>query len=55
MYIHEQPDWPDFTWNQAALSSLLAEVRHSQGRLLGRKQQEAWKGICLRESVALAA
>lgn len=50
MYIHEQPDWPDFTWNQAALSSLLAEVRHSQGRLLGRMESLGFK---LREEATL--
>ena len=50
MYIHEQPDWPDFTWNQAALSSLLAEVRHSQGRLLGRMETLGFK---LREEATL--
>jgi Fic family protein len=37
-YIHELAKWPKFTWNQAKLSSLLAEVRHQQGRLLGRME-----------------
>ena len=36
MYIHEYKDWPEFRWNQVKLASLLAEVRHRQGRLLGR-------------------
>lgn len=36
MYIHEQKDWPDFTWDEAGLSPLLAEVRHEQGLLLGQ-------------------
>nr|WP_303312798.1 Fic family protein [Hymenobacter sp. BT730] len=35
-YIHQLPDWPQFTWQPAALESLLGEVRHQQGRLLGR-------------------
>jgi len=36
MYIHEQRDWPDFTWDEARLSPLLGEVRHEQGLLLGQ-------------------
>jgi len=34
-YIHQDPDWPGFTWNQSDLAPLLAEVRHEQGLLLG--------------------
>lgn len=37
-YIHERADWPKLTWNEAKLSGLLAEVRHRQGRLLGRME-----------------
>jgi Fic family protein len=37
-YIHELPDWPKLHWNEAKLSSLLADVRHKQGRLLGRME-----------------
>ena len=35
-YIHQQPDWPSFAWDQAALAPLLAEVNHRLGRLLGQ-------------------
>ncbi len=35
-FIHQQADWPDFKWDAHSLCSLLAEVRNSQGRLLGR-------------------
>ena len=38
MYIHELKKWPLLHWNQAGLAGLLAEVRHSQGRLLGRME-----------------
>lgn len=38
MWIHEHPNWPNFVWDAAALASLLAEVRHHQGYLLGRMQ-----------------
>lgn len=37
-YIHELGGWPKLTWNDARLSALLAEVRHRQGRLLGRME-----------------
>jgi Fic family protein len=39
MWIHEHQDWPDFTWNAGALASKLADIRHSQGRLLGRMER----------------
>ncbi|QRM35122.1 Fic family protein [Microvirga sp. VF16] len=37
-YIHEQPGWPNFRWDYKALADLLADVRHRQGRLIGRMQ-----------------
>ena len=37
-YIHERVGWPQLTWDSAKLSGLLAEVRHRQGRLLGRME-----------------
>jgi Fic family protein len=37
-YIHEDPDWPSLTWDNAMLLPLLADVRHRQGRLLGRME-----------------
>ena len=37
-YIHDQADWPKLHWNSEALTGLLAEVRHRQGRLLGQMQ-----------------
>lgn len=38
MYIHERKEWPEFKWDQPKLSPLLADVRHLQGRLLGRME-----------------
>lgn len=35
-YIHEQPEWPHFTWNAESLAMPLAAVRHAQGLHLGR-------------------
>jgi len=37
-YIHEKAGWPNLKWNDAKLLPLLAEVRHRQGRLLGRME-----------------
>lgn len=37
-YIHQISDWPNFYWDEKKISSLLAEVRHQQGRLLGRME-----------------
>jgi Fic family protein len=36
--IHERKEWPDFFWKQENISLKLAEVRHHQGRLLGRME-----------------
>lgn len=38
MWIHEHQDWPSFTWDTEALASKLADLRHRQGRLLGRME-----------------
>lgn len=38
MYIHQLPNWTNFSWDQNRLSTLLASVRNSQGKLLGRME-----------------
>lgn len=38
MWVHEHENWPDFTWDAKALVSKLADIRHQQGRLLGRME-----------------
>ena len=38
MWIYEQKEWPDLTWNSEKISSGLVSVRHQQGRLLGRME-----------------
>ncbi len=38
MWIHENQNWPNFTWDAASLASKLADVRYHQGRLLGRME-----------------
>jgi Fic family protein len=37
-YSHELSEWPDLRWESEALAGLLAEVRHKQGRLLGKTE-----------------
>jgi Fic family protein len=38
MYIHTREDWPDFTWNEVTFLKLLSDIRHRQGRLIGRME-----------------
>lgn len=38
MWIHEQPHWPNLTWDTKKLAAKLIAIRHSQGRLLGRME-----------------
>ena len=51
-YIYELPDWPKFHWSEEKLSGHLADVRHRQGRLLGRMES---LGFRLREEATLNA
>lgn len=50
MYIHQDRNWPNFIWDNDKLTVLLAEVRHKQGRLLGRMEAIGFK---LREEATL--
>lgn len=38
IYIHEHPDWPDMTWDTSSLLRLCSNVRHKQGKLLGKME-----------------
>jgi len=38
MYLWEKSDWPRFTWDEAVLAKLVAQVSREQGRLLGRME-----------------
>jgi Fic family protein len=38
MYIHQIKGWPNFSWDDEQLSQPLAELRHRQGRILGRME-----------------
>ena len=37
-YIYDLPGWPGFRWDIERIFRLLAEVRHRQGRLIGRME-----------------
>ncbi|MDH5366423.1 MAG: Fic family protein [Cyclobacteriaceae bacterium] len=37
-FIHQQDNWPEFTWNSNDFISLLSEVRNRQGRLIGKME-----------------
>lgn len=50
MYLWEQPDWPNLTWQDARVAAPLAAVRHVQGRLIGRMEALGFK---LREEAVL--
>jgi Fic family protein len=36
MYIHELKDWPNFYWNEEAITKLLIPLRYQQGLLIGK-------------------
>jgi Fic family protein len=38
MYIHENENWTDFTWDNKKVMTKLGEVRNLQGRLLGKME-----------------
>lgn len=38
VWLHKHQDWPNFTWDAETLASKLADIRHRQGRLLGRME-----------------
>jgi Fic family protein len=37
-YIHKRAGWPGFRWDHARISPRLVDVRHRQGRLIGRME-----------------
>jgi Fic family protein len=49
-YIHDLPAWPHFRFEQQRLSARLIEVRHRQGRLMGRMES---LGFSLRTEAVL--
>jgi Fic family protein len=52
MYLHEQKNWPKFSWDMELITPLLSAVRHRQGRILGQMQS---LGFQLQEETMLKA
>ena len=52
IYIHQQPEWPNFRWNSDTIVRELAEVRFKQGLLLGHMESI---GFDLRQEAMLGA
>lgn len=50
MWIYEYKDWPNFSWSTERLTSKLADIRHRQGRLIGRMES---LGFDLRKEASL--
>lgn len=42
-YIHDLKKWPEFEWDEGKLTAKLAEVRHRQGRFIGRMEGLGFK------------
>lgn len=36
VYIHQRHNWTDFQWKDEKILNLLSEVRHLQGKLIGK-------------------
>lgn len=50
-YRHQdEPEWPKFRWDQERLGTILASVRHHQGRLIGHMEA---LGFPLRQEAVL--
>ncbi len=49
-FIHEISEWPKFSWNVSELTTLIGQVRHQQGRLLGRMENLGFD-ICKESSL----
>ena len=49
-YIYQLTEWPGFAWDHGILAAPLADIRHRQGRLLGRMES---LGFSLRQEARL--
>ncbi len=50
IYIHQQPQWPNFTWRNEEIQVALGKLRYKQGSILGKMQAMGFK---LREEALL--
>ena len=53
IWIWQQPDWPNFRWDDKALAASLREVHQLQGRLLGKIDTVTEEGSAVSELDAL--
>lgn len=37
-YIYQLIDWPRFSWDTGKVNNVLSQIRHRQGRLIGRME-----------------
>lgn len=51
MYIYEQNNWPNFTWDNNKISNLLANVSFAEGQILGKMKE---LGFNLQQEAVLA-
>jgi Fic family protein len=51
VYIYQQIGWPEFRWDNERVFAMLAEVRHRQGRWIGRMES---MGFSLRNQAELS-
>ncbi len=43
MYLYQQSDWPKFNWDSRSILSPLSNVRHLQGKLVGKMETLGFK------------
>jgi Fic family protein len=43
IYIYQQSDWPKFNWDSKSIISPLSDVRHLQGKLVGKMEALGFK------------
>jgi len=43
IYIYQHSDWPNFNWDSKGIIVLLAQVRHLQGKLIGKMEALGFK------------
>jgi hypothetical protein len=44
-YIYQQSDWPAFNWDNKSILYPLSDVRHLQGKLVGKMEALGFKDI----------
>jgi Fic family protein len=43
IYLYQHPDWPNFKWDSKAIIAPLGQVRHLQGKLVGKMEALGFK------------